>query len=220
MEDLVEKEKGLLVWFASNHVAANILMMLIIGGGIISLLTTTVEIFPDMSVDIITVTVPYLGASPAESEEGVCVKVEEAVAGIEGVKRLYSTAYEGLGAIMIEVEEYADIKEVYRDVEAEVGRIITFPRETEKPIITEITTRHHVISLVLYGDVPERTLKNLAEFMRDDLTATPLIWAGSSSWSVASLRDSQTPPQICSGFQMAHSGWSGYGLNRSVGRLA
>ena len=175
MDELVEKEKGLLAWFARNHVAANILMMLIIGGGVISLLTTTVEIFPDTSVDIITVTVPYLWASPAESEEGVCVKVEEAVAGIEGVKRLRSTAYEGVGAVMIEVEEYADIKEVYRDVEAEVGRIITFPRETEKPIITEITTRHHVISIVLYGDVPERTLKSLAEHMRDDLTATPVI---------------------------------------------
>jgi multidrug efflux pump subunit AcrB len=175
VDDLVEKEKGLLAWFARNHVAANILMMLIIGGGVISLLTTKVEIFPDLSVDIITVTVPYLGASPAESEEGVCVKVEEAVAGIEGVKRLRSTAYEGAGSVMIEVEDYADIDEVYTDVEAEVGRIITFPRETEKPVITKITTRNHVISIVLYGDVPERTLKNLAEHMRDDLTATPII---------------------------------------------
>ena len=56
MKDLTE-EKGVLVWFAKNHVASNILMLLILAGGVISLLTTTIEIFPETSVDIITVTV-------------------------------------------------------------------------------------------------------------------------------------------------------------------
>ena len=166
-----DENKGLLAWFANNHVAANLLMLLIVAGGILSLINMTVEIFPDTSVDIITVTVPYLGASPVEVEEGVCLRVEEAVAGIEGVKRLSSTASEGFGVISIEVEDYADTKEVLNDVKAEVDRIETFPKETEKPIISEITTREPVLSVVLYGDVAERTLKNLAEHMRDDLTA-------------------------------------------------
>ena len=65
MESLNDK-KGVLAWFAQNHVAANLLMLLIIVGGIISLSTNIVEMFPQMSVDIITVQVPYLGASPAE----------------------------------------------------------------------------------------------------------------------------------------------------------
>ena len=81
MEPLKDK-KGVLAWFAQNHVAANLLMLLIIVGGIISLSTNTVEMFPQMSVDMITVTVPYLGATPAEAEEGVCLRVEEAVAGL------------------------------------------------------------------------------------------------------------------------------------------
>lgn len=166
-----EEHKGPLSWFARNHVAANLLMLLILFGGILSLHLTTVEIFPDTSVDIITVTVPYLGASPAEVEEGVCVRVEEAVVGVEGIRRLYSTASEGAGVIMIEVDDYADTKEVLDDVKAEVDRITTFPAETEKPIIAEVTTRNQVITIVLYGDVPERTLKNLAEHMRDELVA-------------------------------------------------
>lgn len=171
MKELAEITKGPLAWFAKNHVAANLLMILVFVGGALSIFTATIEIFPDISVDIVTITVPYLGASPAESEEGVCLRVEEAVAGIEGIKRLRSAAGEGYGAISIEVEEYADSRKLLDDVKAAVDRIITFPAETEKPIISEITTRYHVMSLVLYGDVSEKSLKSIAEQMRDDLTA-------------------------------------------------
>jgi multidrug efflux pump subunit AcrB len=84
---------------------------------------------------------------------------------------MWSSASEGFGTITVEVEEYADSRKVLDDIKAEVDRIITFPRETEKPIISEITTRFQVMSIVLYGYVSEKTLKNLAEQMRDDLTA-------------------------------------------------
>ena len=147
MNDLAEKPKGIIAWFAGNHVAANLLMLLIVVGGLISMFTIRMEISPEMSVDVITVTVPYLGASPVEVEEGVCVRVEEAIEGIEGIKRLTSTASEGGGTIVIEVEEYAEPKEVLDDVKAAVDRIITFPRETEKAIITEITTQYPVMTV-------------------------------------------------------------------------
>lgn len=174
MNTLNEK-KGPLAWFAHNHVAANLLMLLIIIGGIMSLKTNIVEMFPEMSVDIITVQVPYLGATPAEAEEGVCIRVEEAVAGLDGVKRLRSVGTEGMGFVMIEIADFADNSEVLDDVKAAVDRIITFPKETEEPIIKEETIRNHVITMVLYGDVSERTLKELAEQMRDELTAMPNI---------------------------------------------
>lgn len=171
MSELDEEKKGLLSWFATNHVAANLLMLMIIAGGILSIMTTTVELFPDTSVDVITVTVPYLGASPEEVEEGVCVRVEEAVAGIDGLKRLTSVSSENSGTVIMEIENGYNIQEILDDVKAEVDRIITFPKETEKPIINEVTIRHDVLSIVIYGDVPERTLRNVAERMRDDLTA-------------------------------------------------
>jgi len=173
LKEEAEKTKGPLAWFARNHVAANLLMLLVVAGGAISLFTTKIELFPDMSIDMITVTVPYLGASPAEVEEGVCLRVEEAIAGVEGIKRLRSIATEGFGTIIAEVEEYADMREVLDDIKAGVDRIITFPVETEKPIVQEITTRNQVMSLVIYGNASERTLKNIADRMRDDLTAKP-----------------------------------------------
>lgn len=170
MNDMI-KEKGILDWFAGNHVAANLLMLLILVAGALNLKNTTIEIFPDTSVDVITVSVTYLGASPSEVEEGVVQRVEEAVAGIVGIKEMNSVSMEGVGMVTIEVEEGYDPTEILDKVKAEVDRIITFPEETEKPIITEITTRYQVMSLVLHGDVSEKTLKSLAEHMRDELTA-------------------------------------------------
>ena len=102
MNELSE-EKGVLAWFAHNHVAANLLMLMILVGGGISLFSNKVEIFPDMTVDVITVRVPYLGATPAEAEEGVCLRVEEAVAGIEGVKKLRSFGMENSGIVVLEM---------------------------------------------------------------------------------------------------------------------
>ncbi len=183
MAELHEKN-GVLGWFASNHVAANLLMVLIVVAGLLSIFNIKKEVFPEFSVDMITVTVPYLGASPEDVEKGVILRVEEAIAGVDGIKRLSSTAGEGTGTTVVEVEEYADITEVLDDIKAEIDRIITFPVETEKPVITEIKTRHKVISLVIYGDVSEKILKSLADQVRDDLTAKSNI----SQISIAGIR--------------------------------
>jgi len=175
VNDAAEQSKGLLAWFAKNHVAANLLMIFVIAAGLITLATIKVEFFPEMSLDIITVTVPYRGASPTEVEQGVTLRVEEAIAGVDGIKRITSTSAEGASMTIIEVEEYANPSEVLDDVKAEVDRIITFPQETEKPIISEIKTRYEVVTLVLYGDVSERALKEMAERIKDDLTTMPNI---------------------------------------------
>jgi multidrug efflux pump subunit AcrB len=138
--------------------------------GLLSIFTVKMEIFPEASLDTITVTVPYLGASPEDVEKGVTLRVEEAVAAIEGVKRLTSTASEGSSLTLIEVEEYVDIQEVLDDVKAAVDRITTFPKETEKPVIAEFKFSSSVITVVVSGDVSEKTLKKLAEQIRNDLT--------------------------------------------------
>ncbi|MHC4352378.1 MAG: efflux RND transporter permease subunit [Planctomycetota bacterium] len=166
-----EDKKGVLGWFASNHVAANLLMVLIIVAGLMGLFSAKMEVFPELSLDMINVTVPYLGASPADVEEGVCLRVEEAIAGVEGAKRMTSSAAEGAGLTIVEVEEYADPTEVLDDIKAEIDTIITFPEETEKPVISEIKSRPKVISVVVYGDVSEKVLRQMADQIRDDLTA-------------------------------------------------
>ncbi len=176
MKDMVEQQnKGPLAWFAGNHVASNLLMFLLIAAGIMTVLTIKVEFFPEMSLDMVTVTVPYRGASPAEVEQGVTLRVEEAVASVDGIKHINSASAEGACVVTLELEEYADVSEVLDDVKAEVDRIITFPQETEKPIISEVKSRYEVLSIVLHGDASERSLKELAEGIKEDLTALPNI---------------------------------------------
>ncbi|MBN1787542.1 MAG: efflux RND transporter permease subunit [Sedimentisphaerales bacterium] len=176
-------DKGILSWFARNHVAANLLMFLIIAGGLLTIKRLNMEVFPEISLDRITISVPYRGASPSDVEQGVCLRVEEAIAGIDGIKRISATAAEGMASVVVEVEEYSDPKEVLDDVKAAIDRIITFPEETEKPVIAEVETTHQVITIVIYGDASEKTLKQLAEQVRNDLTATDTI-SQVSIWGV------------------------------------
>ena len=78
--------KGLISWFARNSVAANLLMILLLAGGLFSVFTIKKQVFPTVEINNVVVRVPYLGAAPQEVEEGVVVKIEEAIENIEGIK--------------------------------------------------------------------------------------------------------------------------------------
>jgi len=160
---------------ARNHVAANLLMGFLVLSGLLALLGTTKETFPEFSLDVIQIQVPYLGASPAEVEAGVVSRIEERLIGIDGVDRITSTAAEGVGSIRLELELGADVDQVLEDVKNEVDRIETLPEETEQPVISELLRRNRVIDVVLYGDVSEKALKVAAERVRDDLRNEPGI---------------------------------------------
>jgi len=167
--------KGIIAWFAENHVTANLLMLFFVIAGIVTGLSIKLEVFPENSLDTITVNVEYPGASPAEVEEAILTRIEEKVAGLEGVKEINSIAREGLGSVIIEVIRNWDIKKLLDDVKAEVDRLTTLPKEAEKPIITEITMRSQVLFLTVYGDADESTIKYISEKLRDDLTNLPGI---------------------------------------------
>ena len=91
----VTSQKGIIAWFAANHVAANLLMLFIIVAGLLSVLTIRKETQPEIELNWVQIQVPYLGAAPQEVEEGVVIKVEEAIQDVEGIKRLRSTARKG-----------------------------------------------------------------------------------------------------------------------------
>ncbi|MBW1828920.1 MAG: efflux RND transporter permease subunit, partial [Deltaproteobacteria bacterium] len=167
--------KSIVAWFTENHVAANLLMLFLLVGGAITALTMKLEVFPEFSMDRISITTEYIGASPAEVEEGIIRRIEENVAGLAGIKRIDSSAREGFGTVIIEVMKNWDLQTLLDEVKAEVDRITTFPKEAEKPIVQEITRRPQVISLAIYGDAPESTLKNLGEKIKDEITNLPGI---------------------------------------------
>ena len=95
--------------------------------------------------------------------------------GLEGVRRVRSTAAEGIGVVSVEMERGVDMTQMLDDIKNAVDRIDTFPTETEKPVIKELTRRSQVIDVVLYGAVGEKALKIAAERVRDDLRNSGVI---------------------------------------------
>jgi multidrug efflux pump subunit AcrB len=164
-----------IAWFATNSVAANLLLLLITVGGIVTIPSIRQEVFPEISVEVVTVAVPYPGAAPQEVEEGICVRVEEQLNGIDGIDRIHSTAREGVGQITIELETDADVQRTLDEIKARVDAIDTFPEEAEKPVVQQIVVRQSVLSVAIAGDADERALKLLGQQVRDDLAALPDI---------------------------------------------
>jgi multidrug efflux pump subunit AcrB len=167
--------KSIIRWFAENGVAANLVMILIIAGGLISVFTMKQEVFPEFSADIVTVTVPYPGAAPEEVEEGVVIRIEEAIQDLEGIEEIRSSAGENVGSVIVEAMQGADVQKLLNDVKSRVDAIDTFPEEAEKPIVEEAVIRRQVLEVAISGDADERSLKRLGERVRDDLTALPGI---------------------------------------------
>lgn len=173
--DRARDRKGIIAFMARNGVASNLLMLVLIFAGLAAYGRIVQEVFPETSLDAITVSVAYPGATPEEVEESIVQKVEEAVQSIEGVKRLMGTASEGLGTVQVELETGVDVDGALDDVKSEVDQIQTFPLDAEEPDIRESTTRQSVMRVALYGDVSERTLKESAYALEDALGALPEI---------------------------------------------
>ncbi|MEM8872911.1 MAG: efflux RND transporter permease subunit [Planctomycetota bacterium] len=165
----------MLSWFARNHVAANLLFFVLILVGMMSVLSTKLEVFPEIDTGLITVEVPYPGATPQEVEEGVLLRVEEAVAEVEGIKETRGTAAESVGIVSLELETWADETQVRDDVKNAIDRIDTFPEDTEEPVVSDVTQRMEVLIVALHGEVPRKSLKELGERIKSEFIATGII---------------------------------------------
>ena len=156
-----------------NSVAANLLMAIFLVGGFIISTQVKQEVFPEFTTDIVNVIVPYPGASPSEVEQGLILSIEDAVRGLEGVKRVTSQASEGNGSVIIELLNSADPSKLVQDVKNAVDRITSFPEDAERPIVNLVEARRRVVSLLVYGKQDPRNLRGLAERIRDDLVQRP-----------------------------------------------
>jgi len=170
-----DQRRGPVAWMAGNSVAANMLMLVLLIGGLIYAFTIKKEFFPEFELDLVTVNVPYPGASPDEVEQGIVLAIEEVVRGLDGVEDVTSRAGEGFGNVTIELLRDADSKKALQDIKQEVDRIITFPEEAEEPQVTLLVAKRRVLSIVLYGDHDDSTLRALAENTRERLLQQPEI---------------------------------------------
>ena len=156
---------------ASNGVAANLLMWAIIAAGVVSLTGLQREAWPEVPFFQIEVSMAYPGATPEEVEESIVVKIEDEVSGLDDVKSVKSIAAPGMASVRVEVKSGADMGQAMDEIKSAVGRIQSFPGEAERPQFREMTNRQSMMRLIVHGDVSERSLKELAHRIEDELTS-------------------------------------------------
>lgn len=165
-----DQERGPVAWMAKNPVASNVLMLVLIVGGLVTLMSgIKQEVFPEVDMDVVLVDVIYPGASPAEVEQAVVLAIEEAIRGVDGIKEVQSTAREGAATVSAELLLGAKQDRALNDVKSAVDRITSFPADVERPTVSILAPRQQAISIVVYGDVDEATLRAVAEDSRRQL---------------------------------------------------
>ncbi len=167
--------RSIVQWSVNRPAVANLLMLFLLLMGGYSAWTMQREMFPEFSLDRIQVSVVYKGASAEEMEESVCVKIEEEIAGLEGVDRITSRSVEGRCQVMVELETDCDLAKAYNDIKNAVDQVDTFPDESETPLTVEITRKRAVIKVAVFGDLSEQALTAMAEKVKNDLMQMPEI---------------------------------------------
>ncbi len=184
--------KSLGKWSVEHRVSVNLIMTFVIVAGLYTVLNMRREMFPQFSLGMIAISVPYPGASPEEVEEGICIKIEEQLKSLEHIKRMYATAIEGNGSVIIELETGTDVNEKLDEIRTEIDLIDSFPEEAEDPVVLEIKNNDPAIYISVYGDVDERLLRKTAEKIRDDLVEEDTI----SLAELAGVRDYEISIEI------------------------
>lgn len=164
---------ALISWFARNSVAANLLMFILIAGGLFSAYTIKKETQPRIDTNYVTISVPFLGATPEDVEEGVIIKIEEAIQDVEGIHEIISTASRGMGSVTVEIDADYEVVDVMDIIKNRVDAISTFPENTEKPIISRNRFENQVVMVSVFGSVSERTLKEFSKQVRNEIVTLP-----------------------------------------------
>lgn len=167
----VQRPSGVISWFAANPVAANLLMLIVIALGLFSFKELRKEAFPPLEPDSITVSVAYDSGDAERAEEGISIKIEEALESVAGIKRITSTSNAAGSEVTIEKSSDYDLDKLLTDVKNKVDSIYNFPVDAEKPVIEKERFKEHALWVQIYGAADRSTLYRLAERLKADLYA-------------------------------------------------
>lgn len=160
---------GIIAWFASNPIAANLLMALVMILGLLEVGSIRKEAFPSIDPDTLTVSIEFNSGSAKQSEEGLAFKIEEQLEDILGIKSVTS-ASTGHGTI-VTVEKQSDynLDTLLQDVKTKVDAISSFPVDAKNPVVEKSERQQHSLWLQLYGGKDRHQLQQLADQLKTDL---------------------------------------------------
>ncbi|MGX9462803.1 efflux RND transporter permease subunit [Shewanella sp. A14] len=170
---MADTHKGIIAWFARNSVAANLLMIIILLGGLLTANTIRKQFFPAVEINWIEFSAVYPGTAPQEVEEGITIKIEQALESVQGLKRVITYSNRNMAKGYFQVEDSYDPQVVLEEVKSEIDSISTFPGDMEPPKVERIKFRQEVMYLSLYGDLSQKQLKDLGERVNDEIMQLP-----------------------------------------------
>ncbi len=162
--------KKIISYFIKYDVAVNIIVLAFFIFGIIGALSIKSSFFPLVDAKNIQIVIAYPGASPQEIEEGVILKIEENLKGLEGVDRVTSTAKENSGTVNVEIIKGQNIDFLLLDVKNAIDRVSSFPIGMEPLVVYILEEVRETISFAISGkNIPLSTLKQIGRGIESDL---------------------------------------------------
>ncbi len=171
----IDTNTGLIAWFARNSVAANLLMIFILVGGFLTIQTINKQMFPQVKINWISYVAPYPGAAPQEVEEGITIKIEEALETVQGLKRVITYSNRNSSNGWFEVELDYDPQIVLEEVKSAIDSISSFPDGMERIQIEREKFRQEVMYISLYGELTNGELKELGRTIHNEIQELPYI---------------------------------------------
>ncbi|WP_434937614.1 efflux RND transporter permease subunit [Shewanella sp. HL-SH8] len=220
MEDT---NKGLIAWFARNSVAANLLMIIIIIGGLLTANSIRKQFFPAVEINWIEFSAVYSGTAPQEVEEGITVKIEQALERVQGLKRIITYSNRNMANGYFQIEDEYDPQVVLEEVKSEIDSISTFPAGMEPPKVEQIKIRQEVMYLSLYGDLEQRQLKDLGERIHQEMMQLPGVniteYYGGLAYEISIEVSKDRLREFGLSFNDVAEAVRGYSRNMSAGQI-
>ncbi|MGH1440073.1 MAG: efflux RND transporter permease subunit [Cellvibrionaceae bacterium] len=161
--------RSIIHWFVDNPIAANLLMIVILVSGGLSFLSIGKEVFPLGDVDTLSITANYRGASPSEIEQQVIIRLEEAIADLDGIDEINSIAREGSASITVEVLKGYDTQRLLNNIKTRIDSLTTLPDDVDDVQVIELVARTFLMGIAVYGNVSESILKDTAQWLQQEL---------------------------------------------------
>ncbi|MEO0571399.1 MAG: efflux RND transporter permease subunit [Bacteroidota bacterium] len=164
--------RKLISYFIRYHVAVNVIIISFFIFGIVGALSLKSSFFPLTESKNVLINITYPGASPQEIEEGIVLKIEDNLKGLQGVDRVTSTSSENAGSINVEIEKGYDIDFMLLEVKNAVDRVPTFPTGMEPLVVSKLEAVRQTITFAVSGDaISLATLKQIGRQVENDLRA-------------------------------------------------
>ena len=216
--------RGLVAWWAKNGVAANLLMVAIILMGIVGFFKLEREFFPTLTVNGMTVSIGWQGASPSDVEEQLITRIEDAITGIDGIDYIEATAREGRGSVNIRTKVRADYDKLLDEVKVRIDSINNFPPDAFKPTVIRWDARADYMYLALHSKTMDRlSLQRMTNDIRAEMARIP---GGELIQDISKLEEEVTIEisedalrQYGLTFQQVAAAISGTSVNLSAGQV-